>query len=165
MALALTACAGGDGAAPAATDASSSSVEGLTQAPTPTPSPTPTVMSKEQAGAKYLELVAPSNALVAPFNAALEADDVATVRTLCAQSATAYRGFADGLIAAQWPAEVQPAVDRLVTDLAGEISAFATAGASETDDQLWAALNARPAPSGAGQEIRMLLGLGNVPAG
>lgn len=167
VALTLAACAGGEDAseaAPAAT-ASPVAVETTRPAPTPTASPTPAAMSKEEAGAKYLELVAPSNALVEPFNAAAAANDTAQVRALSAQQAEAYRAFADGLVAAQWPPEVQGAVDRLVTALAGDIAAFATAGASETDDQLWAALNARPAPSSAGQEIRILLGLENVPAG
>ncbi|WP_432457947.1 hypothetical protein [Cellulomonas iranensis] len=127
------------------------------------PSPSPTPMTIEEAGAKYLELVAAPNSKVAEFNEAHQAGDTARLRVMCAETGTLYRSFADGLLAANWPEEAQSTVDKLVSQLATEIAVYTRAGATSTDDELWAALAEMPERQAYGQELRMILGLENVP--
>jgi hypothetical protein len=131
----------------------------------PTPTPTPTPISREAAGAQYLALVEPVNALVAPWTAAADAGDYATMRTLAAELATQYRTFADALIAAEWPAEAQPAVDELVTELASDIQLNLQVAASTTDVEIDNLFASSPPNGGAAQKLRMLLGIDNVPVG
>ncbi|GIG39549.1 hypothetical protein [Cellulomonas phragmiteti] len=160
VAVALSACSGE--AAPAATTGTVET-SATVRTPAPLPEPSATAMSTQDAGAHYLDLVAPSNALGAPFRAAADAKDTARVRDLSRETAAAYRALADGLQAARWPPEAQGAVDRLVADLAVQVITFTDAAEAETDEQMWAELDARPAGSGAAQELRTILGLGNVP--
>lgn len=133
-------------------------------AATPTPTPTPTDISAKDAGAKYLLLVAPSNAAVPAWNQAVKAADYATLRTLAPQQAADYRTFADGLVAADWPDAAQSTVDDLVGELASQIPIYLGLAASTTDDEAIGYLNSFPSTSSA-QKLRILLGLGNVPIG
>jgi hypothetical protein len=130
--------------------------------PTPTPTPTPTDISAKDAGAKYLLLVAPSNAAAPAWNQAVKAADYATLRTLAPQRAADYRTFADGLVAADWPDAAQSTVDALVGELASQIPIYLGLAASTTDDEAIGYLNSFASTSSA-QKLRILLGLGNVP--
>jgi hypothetical protein len=134
-------------------------------APAQSATPSPTPLSNEQAGARYLELVGAPNALTEQWNSAISASDWTTVRTLAQSYADANRTFADGLMAAEWPPAAQPAVDGLVAELAAEISGFVQIAGSTTDDETVAALNTFPARGSSAQQLRMILGLENVPAG
>ena len=106
--LALAACSS---AAPTAATTPTPSAAVITADPTPsatvTATPTPTVWSKEQAGAKYLEIVAPSNAALS----AVQAQAKATPRTaskiapLCDTYAGTLKAFLDALAGGLWPAD------------------------------------------------------------
>lgn len=159
--LVLSACSSDDSAAQE-TAPSTSSAAAAGPAETVTPTPTPTPISKEQAGAAYLEMVAPANALTAQWNDAVNASDWATVRTLAQTYADTDRAFADALMSAQWPPEAQSAVDGLVAELAGEIAAFAQIAGTSADDETIGALNTFPARGSSAQQLRMTLGLDNV---
>lgn len=132
--------------------------------PTPEPEPTSTVLTREEAGQRYLQLVEPWNAGVPEWTAALDAEDVPRLRELAAANADKLRTFVDGLIETEWPENVQPAVDRLITENAADISAWAAAGASRTDEEFWQALNTL-GTAGSAQEVRALLGIDAVPVG
>ncbi|MBB2921278.1 hypothetical protein [Cellulomonas cellasea] len=136
-----------------------------TPSETPSASPTPTAITREEAGARYLELVAPVNAGIEAWNAAAAASDYATMRAMAGERAASYRSFADGLIAAEWPPEAEAAVDRLVSELAGDVGVFVQVGTSTTDAETQQALALAAPPGSAAQELRMLLGLDNIPAG
>lgn len=129
-----------------------------------TPTPTATPISKEQAGAQYLELVAAPNALSGQWNDAVNASDWATVRTLAQTYAETDRAFADALMAAEWPPEAQAAVDGLVAELAAEIVAFAQIAGTTADEATIVVLNTFPARGSSAQQLRMGLGLDNVPS-
>lgn len=139
--------------------------ETTTQAPaeTPTPTPTPETLSMEEAGAVYLELVAPGNAITDEMNAAIDAEDWAAVREAAGRQAVAQRELADALIATEWPAEIQPAVDTLFAEIATQVPVYQAIANSTTDEELVAAFDTFPASSGAAQQIRTLLGLDSVP--
>jgi hypothetical protein len=159
-ALALAGCSSDETlpeTAPATSEAAPAPVESAAPAPTP--------ISKEQAGAQYLELVAPVNQLNGPWNDALAASDWAALRQQAQPYADALRAFADGLMAAEWPPEAQPSVDALVGELAAEITAFVQIAGTTTDAETVGAVNAFPAPGSSAQQLRMILGLENVPTG
>lgn len=157
-ALLLAACS-----APATDDPPA--VEPTTQAPpeTPTPTPTPETLSMEEAGEVYLGLVAPGNAITDEMNAAIDAEDWATVRDAAGRQAVAQRELADALMATEWPTEIQPAVDALFAEIALQVPVYQAIANSTTDEELVAAFDSFPASSGAAQQIRTLLGLENVP--
>jgi hypothetical protein len=162
--LALTACSS-DEPAPEADPPAASTHATAAPTPAPTPTPSPTPISKEQAGAAYLALVAPVNALVTPWNDAIAASDWASLRAQAQPYADANRAFADGLMAAEWPPEAQGAVDGLVAELAADISAFVQVAGTTADADTIATINAFPARGSSAQQLRMILGLENVPAG
>ena len=126
--------------------------------------PTPTPITLEEAGASYLALAEHANAVGDVFNAAVDSDDMAQMRTAATANADALRTFVDGLVASEWPPEVQPAIDKLISETAAEVPLWASVGASATDDDFWWTLNQIPATNSA-QEVRVLLGLENVPVG
>lgn len=145
--------------------APSSPVASESPEPVSEPTPTPTEVSIEDAGARYLELVEPVNALVTPWNQSWEASDWQGLKVQAAPYADALRTFADGLRSSEWPPEAQPAVDTLVSELAAEIVVFLQVSVAEGDDAIATAVSQMPAPSGTAQQLRIILGLDNVPVG
>jgi len=164
-ALITAGCGGGSADEPAAT-ATAPQVSETAAAPSETAAPTPTSVpiTVEEASASYLALAEHANAVGDVFNAAVDSDDMAQMRTAATANADALRTFVDGLVASEWPPEVQPAIDKLVSETAAEIPLWASVGASATDDDFWWTLNQIPATNSA-QEVRVLLGLENVPVG
>lgn len=166
LSVALAGCSGTPAATPdrpAATTAQETTPPPTTPAPSPTPSPTPTALSVEAAGARYLELVAPANAVAGEWNDAYEIQDVAAMRALAQPMADALRTLADGIAATEWPEEAQPAADALILELAAEIAVFVQAAGATSDDAFADALLTMPQSGGAAQLMRMSLGLENVP--
>ncbi|MFF2621266.1 hypothetical protein [Oerskovia jenensis] len=159
--LGLTACSSGREAAgetPAPTTAVTTDVETLEVGP----EPTPTEISTEDAGAQYLALADKFNVAAGAWYT-VDPNDFAAVRAVAAQVAEADRAFADGLVASEWPAEVQPTVDALVGEIAAETPIFLQIAASTTDQQLIDLRNQLPEQQGNGQKLRILLGLPDVP--
>ena len=118
---------------PTAGVTSESAVPTDAASPTPTPTPTPTAMSIEEAGALYTSIVEPWNAGIRLWQDAYAANDVAAMRALAAGNGTLMRSMTDQLVAAEWPEDVRPTVDRLISEWAAESAAWAQAGASTTD--------------------------------
>lgn len=140
----------------------------VSTAPTSTPSPTdlpstPAAMSNAEAGQTYLSLVEGANAATESFNTAVDSQDPAAIRVAAAAAVPAFRAFADGLSSHDWPAAVVSTVDTLVGELAADIQALGAIAAATTDADLQAEMNAFPVASGAGQKMRILLGLPDAP--
>lgn len=138
------------------------------------PSPTPTAMTLAEAGAKYQELVAETNAATYATNVARQAyvahpspGGFQALTQAEGKLADAEKRFVAGLSAARWPAKVQPAVDALVAAMGAETANVRRL--AETDD--WSAYAAaRPAEqqtnaacSAAAAALRALLGISGVP--
>jgi len=164
MTVLLSGCGGSPPEAPPTNEASVAPQASATTEPTPEAS-TPVEISIEDAGARYLELVAPSNELAPAWNSAWEANDWQSLKAQAGPFAEALRTFADGLRAAEWPAEAQSTVDALVGELATEIVYFLQVAAAEGDDEIAAAVSQMPESTGAAQTLRIMLGLENAPIG
>jgi hypothetical protein len=167
MATAGCSSAAQDGArpeSPAAEPTSEKPPVTTTAAPTPSETPTPAAMTIEEAGAKYLELVAPSNDLVDDWKTAYDAHDTAAIRRVCADRAAADRAFADAMVAASWPASVQATVDDLLGEVAASIPVYLQIAASTDEDDTWDLVYyGFPESQGSAQKLRILLGLPDVP--
>lgn len=131
--------------------------------PVPTSTPTPEPISREEAGANYVALADAVNAQGSLINPLLESGDVAGARVAATDTANALRAFVDGLIANEWPAEVQPAIDKLISETSAEIPIWLSAAATTTDEDFWAQIYTLPSAPGSANEVRILLGLDNVP--
>ncbi|KZM34512.1 hypothetical protein [Oerskovia enterophila] len=159
--LGLAGCSSGGGAAgdaPSPTAAVTTDVQTLEVGP----EPTPTEISTEDAGAQYLALVEPFNVVAGTWST-VDQNDYAAIRAAAAEVAASQRTFADGLVASEWPASVQPTIDALVSELATETPIFLQIASSTTDQQLIDLTYAIPAQQGNGQKLRILLGLPDVP--
>lgn len=144
------------------TDAAQTSPAAPTTAPaspSPTPTPTPTEISRDAAGAQYLTLVEPANAACATFSDAVGSDAIRAAAQACAD---ALRTFADGLVAAQWPADTQSTVNDLVAAVSSEIAGLVRVAGSQSDDDLTGALATLVSDNSSAQHLRILLGLDNV---
>lgn len=157
VALLVAGCSGG--ASPA--EAPSASPVETTAAVEP--APTPTEISAEDAGAQYLALVEPYNAALPAVTSSFEANDLPAARVAAGGLAAAGRAFADGLVAAEWPASAQPAVDGLVAELAAELPIYLAIAASTEDQETIDLTYQIPEQQGSGQKLRILLGLPDVP--
>lgn len=157
-------CGGADPGQEEATTSVAAAVAAVEETAKPTPTPTPEPITREQAGENYLALAEAANAAAGVVNAPLEAGDVLAAREASTGTADALRAFADGLLAAEWPPEVQPAIDKLVAETAAEIPIWLQAAATTTDADFWNEIS-KLAPTGSAQEVRILLGLENVPVG
>ena len=127
-----------------------------------TTSPPPAPLSKEQAAERYL-------AIVEPYNVSLEALEQAVnggkpvdaLRTQAASVAEANDTHVRALEATAWPADVQPAVDELVTASEQAQIYWLQAAQAQTREALVAAAVAAGEHDGgaAADAIRNLLGL------
>lgn len=151
-----------DGQEPIATVTVEAPAEDTAQ-PTPTaPTPTPAPITAEAAGEQYLALVEPYNAAINAVALAVEADDMAALRAASGEYAAAARTFADGLVAAEWPPEAQPLVDRMVGELAQRIPPAISLAQTGTDEETRIALATLPDVASSSQELRIILGLDDV---
>jgi hypothetical protein len=128
----------------------------------------PTTLSRKEAAATYLKLVAPSNRMAGTLNHVMLADtiDLDAAHKAADAYATSLREFSLGLQKAPWPADVQPIVNEFVDELATtivEIRALSRARSVEEAITIWNEAS-RKASSKA-ELIRQKLGLGEAPAG
>lgn len=165
----LGACGGP--ATPAATGTASqvaNSTPAASQSAAATASPSPTEMTRQEAAATYLRIVAPANAAGRRFPYVTTATrDLREANAAAAAVAKADRQFSLDLQARHWPASVQPAVDRLVVAVTTASSAARMLAATQTAGDYIVAWERgyQPANAAAGAAadlVRQQLGL---PAG
>ncbi|KRC37484.1 hypothetical protein [Oerskovia sp. Root22] len=158
VSLMLAGCSGG-----AEPEVASTPTDVTAESAPAEPEPTPTEISIEEAGAQYLALVEPYNAALPAVVASFEANDLPAARIAAGDLAAAGRAFADGLVAAEWPASAQPAVDGVVAELAAELPIYLAIAASTEDQKTIDLTYQIPEQQGNGQKLRILLGLPDVP--
>lgn len=129
------------------------------------PSTTTATMSVEEAAARYLELVAPYNALIEEIADAVEQDDVDEARRIAGELATVEREFSLALQTEKWPTDVQPAMDRLVEELASEILLWRQISLAETASEMTGYFEEMYTTEGGGaaELVRQKLGLDSAP--
>ncbi|WP_188037479.1 hypothetical protein [Actinotalea sp. JY-7885] len=121
-------------------------------------------VSTEEAAATYEEIVEPWNSNIREWNAALAKNDLEQLRELAAENATLMQDMADGLLAAEWPADVQPLIDQMVGYCEVEADLWAQAGEATSEEELWAPIDQLPVHN-TGELIRKQLGLDAAVAG
>lgn len=153
----LSACGGGS-SEPAAAPASSTT--------TVAPSPTPTEISREDAAAQYLELVAPYNEANARFKAVADGPwDQSAFTDAASKLADANQAFVEGLVTSEWPANAQGTVDELAAASAGGTSLMRQMAQVQSVEDVAALVLSAPKPSSdaPAQLLRVKLGLDEVP--
>ncbi|WNM27342.1 hypothetical protein RN607_14255 [Demequina capsici] len=172
-ALLLGACS-----APTATDSPSGSPtaaahelvavdEVATASASPAPAAVEVEITLEEAGQQYLDIVRPVNeAILAKkdaWDAAVDASDWETLTEISATWEDANRAFVDAMLTAEWPDDLQPYVDTIVTDTADDIAFYAGVAKATTVDEFQTAwLYPVDFSNAAAQDLRIRLGLGNV---
>lgn len=166
LALALAGCGGDE---PAATGAPIAPVATPTSA-----APTPTVLSKEDAGRRYLALVELNNKAVQELAEYGEAvggmpndETLPRGKEIAARLADANRTWGQGLLSTQWPADVQPTARDLAANLASRQGPLRQMADAPTVADYLRALGAYNEASKAGQGLselmRQQLGLAERP--
>ena len=117
------------------------------------------------AGEQYLRFVDPVNELVDTWLLYCVGGQYLPCRSTVEEQTARYREFADKLGDADWPVSAQPAIDELISELAGKISDNSRVLTQTTEADFWNAMNT-PEHSGgsAAQLVRMKLRLPNVDA-
>lgn len=168
-ALTLTGCSGSDGTDPAAasTPAPAATAPAATLAPTETPAE-PTVMTKAEAGARYLQLVKARNAALAraskliPTGAQPAAiGDLDMAKAAAGDLADATKVQLDGMSdSSVWPKNVRTQVEDIAEDRANELTYLRQAEKATTKTALAEAWNmGASAHPEAAQLLRSKLGL------
>lgn len=128
--------------------------------PSPTPTPTPTIWTTAQAAAAYVHAVCPSNKLVTPYNTALDAGDLTSLKAIAAQSVAANEQTAKELDDGLWPEEVKADVGAVRDIYFADIPPTQQVAAATSIDAARAAvLPDATAASTASQRLRSRLGL------
>lgn len=127
------------------------------------PPPAPVGMTKEEAGARYLEIVGPRNdASCAIVDYEFTEENLPAIKQVAGTAAVATRIFGERLVATDWPSDVQPVIDEIVVTVSGEIDYYRSLEAADSIDQVAeidANFFASEAASNPGQHLRLLLGL------
>lgn len=169
-ALTLTGCSGSDSTDPAAasTPAPAATAPAATLAPTETPAPEPTVMTKAEAGARYLQLVKGRNAALIragkliPTGAQPAAiGDLDKAKAAAGDLADATKVQLDGMSdSSVWPKNVRTQVEDIAEDRANELTYLRQAEKATTKTALAEAWNmGASAHPEAAQLLRSKLGL------
>ena len=155
--LALAACSS---AAPAAPVAASVAITATASA-TPTATPTATTWTKEEAAARYLAIVKPSNDARVAVSAYATAHpkDAKGVAPLCQALATELKGFLDALAVGRWPADARSAVDDVMASVGAQMNAAQGCARGKTIADFNAAWDYADPHPGAAQGLRAKLGL------
>ncbi|HET6952378.1 MAG TPA: hypothetical protein VFI47_18505 [Acidimicrobiales bacterium] len=143
-------------------DASKPSTTLTVQPPPATTAPPPAPLSTEQAAERYLAVVEPYNLALEAFEQAINGGQpVESLQTAAAAVASANETQVQELQATAWPADVQPAVDELVTESGQAQIYWLQASQAPTRDALIAAAVSASEHDGgaAAGTIRTLLGL------
>ncbi|WP_371666005.1 hypothetical protein OG306_33295 [Streptomyces sp. NBC_01241] len=124
--------------------------------------------TRKEGAAKYLEIVAPSNAeldkclpVLNPLRTSGESKsrDFPKLRKACAGVPAANRKFADDLSRASWPAEAQKSVDQLVDELRAAQLAWEGVAKANNHDDLFDPKYPLPDDGTAAAMVRAHLGL------
>jgi hypothetical protein len=89
--------------------------------PQVSPSPSASSASESAAARYYLRIVAPGNQIAYAYNRAIADRSLTELRSVAARAAREDRAFNQQLQAFRWPVDVQPVVNRLVSDVAKQI--------------------------------------------
>lgn len=127
-------------------------------------------------GAQYLELVGPMNDVLDQARAAedlgnrkrrwwrpfdsFNSPENQGIRRLPGEVAKSTSACYEGLVAAEWPADVQADVDDLVAQLAAEALAYQAASEAPSFAEMRAAVDGMPNGSNRAGVLRAKLGLG-----
>lgn len=141
------------------------------------PEPTATVQpaagepTREEGAAKYLEIVAPSNAalekclpVLNPLRTSGESTpgDFPKLREACEGVPSANRKFADELTKASWPAEAQKSVNQLVDELRASQLGWEGVATAANHEDLFDPKYPLPDDGGGASKLRAHLGLPDV---
>lgn len=163
MVLALAGCSAAQPVSVAQTIAATSSSTAAAPSSTPAATTTPSLWSKSEAGRRYLAMIGPANRALDALRAAATSGKLARITAACKAQAAAEDAFMRQLDAGDWPANVRPAVDALVTELGeGRAPLLACARASSYVDADAALGEYGATNTGAAQRIRVRLGLPGV---
>lgn len=124
-------------------------------------------MTQEEAGQQYLDLVQPINDMIDatsdPWNIAFNASDWQKMSALASESIEAERAFLDSIIAASWPDDIQPLIDKMISQEAADMAWYSGLSNATSEDEFWSAYGSGGSfDRSAAQEIRMRLGLDNI---
>lgn len=99
-----------------------------------TPTPTATTLTIKEAGARYLQLVRPSNKALGALTAEARKPhpSLPKLRRLATAAANADHQFAVGLTTTAWPPEVQSLVDKVAAAVATDLTACREIAAAKT---------------------------------
>lgn len=142
---------------------------------TPTATPTPTEVTREEAGKRYLVIVAPINAARGRFEKKCGVDDryvaeggsttkqesqiMRNLRACADDSARAGRAFAAALRRETWPAEARADVEKLARLTEAQAYAWEQIAQTQNQEAYIQAWNRMPPNDGSAGLVRARLGL------
>lgn len=128
---------------------------------TATSSPTSTGWTTAEAGEQYHQIAEGVRAETRAFNRAYMADevDMDALRKACTDLGKASDDAMRLLNVGQWPADVQPAIDKVIENYAAQVASMQSCKAAKSLQAMVSAAG-EPVPNeGAGQVARVKLGL------
>ncbi len=119
-------------------------------------------MSIEDAGQQYLDLVSPLNEFL---DAAPPSETWQEAAAPDAPHVALMREFGDLLVAAEWPEDIQPYVDAVVTDKDRDIAYYLARAEAKTEEEFLLAQESGEDVNAASEEFSMRLGLPSAGSG